>query len=103
MGSMGMGHSSAASESPSKALDSGKLDTSLTNALEKSGISVPGGNLKSACSGFKNLGSALQPCRLPRTLAFRAGSRIEGKDDRNEFCQPRQSHSGTESERECEG
>src|SRR5690348_7939542 len=56
IGSTGMAHSSMGSQSPSTVLDNSKLNTSLTNALEKSGISVPGGDLKAACSGFKALG-----------------------------------------------
>ena len=73
MGSNGMGHSNAASESPSKVLDNGKLDTSLTNALEKSGISVPGGNLKSACSGFKNLGQCVAAMHVAKNLDIPGG------------------------------
>jgi len=73
VGSTGMGHSSAASESPSKVLDNAKLDTSLTNALEKSGISVPGGNLKSACSGFKNLGQCVAAMHVAKNLGIPGG------------------------------
>jgi hypothetical protein len=73
VGSTGMGHSSAASESPSKVLDNGKLGTSLTNALEKSGISVPGGNLKTACSGFKNLGQCVAAMHVAKNLDIPGG------------------------------
>jgi hypothetical protein len=48
------------SQSPSTVLENGKLNTSLTNALAKSGISVPGGDLKTARSGFKNLGQCIR-------------------------------------------
>ena len=54
-----MGHSSIGSQSPNSVLGNSKLNTSLTNALEKSGVSVPGGDLKTACSGFKNLGQCV--------------------------------------------
>src|SRR5713101_8069110 len=59
VGSTGMAHSSMGSQSPTSVLDNGKLNTSLTNALAKGGISVPGGNLQSACSGFKTLGQCI--------------------------------------------
>jgi hypothetical protein len=63
--STGMGHSSMA---PSTALDNSKLNTSLTNALAKSGVSVPGGNLQSACSGFKNLGQCIAALHVAKNL-----------------------------------
>ena|SRR5712692_4211886 len=68
MGSTGMGHSSMGSQSPSTVLDNGKLNTSLTNALAKSGISVPGGDLKSACSGFKTLGQCVAAMHVAKNL-----------------------------------
>lgn len=48
VGSTGMGHSSMASQSPTTVLSNSHLDASLTSALAKSGISVPGGNLQTA-------------------------------------------------------
>jgi len=63
-----MGHSSMGSQSPSTVLDNGKLNTSLTNALAKSGISVPGGDLKSACSGFKTLGQCVAAMHVAKNL-----------------------------------
>lgn len=68
VGSPGMGHSSVASQSPSSVLDNSKLDTSLTNALAKSGISVPGGDLKTACSGFKTLGQCIAALHVAKNL-----------------------------------
>jgi hypothetical protein len=66
--SMEMEHQSPGSQSPSKVLDNGKLNTSLTNALAKSGITVPGGDLKSACSGFKNLGQCIAAMHVAKNL-----------------------------------
>jgi hypothetical protein len=68
VGSSGMGHSSMGSQSPSTVLENGKLNTSLTNALAKSGISVPGGDLKTACSGFKNLGQCIAAMHVAKNL-----------------------------------
>lgn len=72
-GSTGMGHSSMGSQSPTTVLNNGKLDTSLTNALQKSGISVPGGNLKTACSGFKNLGQCVAAMHVAKNLDIPGG------------------------------
>jgi hypothetical protein len=44
------------------------LDSSLTNALGKSGISVPGGNLQTACAGFKNLGQCVAAMHVAKNL-----------------------------------
>jgi hypothetical protein len=68
MGSMGTEHANVGSQSPSTVLDKGKLDTSLTNALEKSGITVPGGDLKTACSGFKTLGQCIAAMHVAKNL-----------------------------------
>lgn len=66
-GTMG-GGASVRSQSPSTALSNPHLDSSLTNALGKSGISVPGGNLQSACSGFKNLGQCVAAMHVAKNL-----------------------------------
>jgi hypothetical protein len=68
VGSTGMSHSSMGSQSPTTVLNNSKLDSSLTNALSKSGISVPGGNLKTACSGFKNLGQCIAAMHVAKNL-----------------------------------
>lgn len=73
MGSTGMAHSSAASQSPTKVLDNTKLDNSLTNTLSKSGITVPGGDLKTACSGFKNLGQCVAAMHVAKNLDIPGG------------------------------
>ncbi len=66
--SSSMGHPSAGSQSPGTALNNPKLDSSLTSALGKSGISVPGGNLQSACAGFKNLGQCVAAMHVAKNL-----------------------------------
>jgi hypothetical protein len=68
VGSTGLGHSNLGAQSPITVLDNGKLTTSLTNALAKSGISVPGGDLKTACSGFKNLGQCIAAMHVAKNL-----------------------------------
>jgi hypothetical protein len=67
--SMGsMGHSNAGSQSPETVLSNPRLETSLTSALGKSGITIPGGNLQTACSGFKNLGQCLAAMHVAKNL-----------------------------------
>ncbi len=66
--SAGMGHSGISSQSPTTVLSNTKLDSSLTNALAKSGIAVPGGNLQNACSGFKNLGQCVAAFHVAKNL-----------------------------------
>src|SRR5713101_2909887 len=73
VGSTGMAHSSMGSQSPTSVLDNGKLNTSLTNALAKGGISVPGGNLQSACSGFKTLGQCIAAMHVAKNLDIPGG------------------------------
>jgi hypothetical protein len=68
VGSTGMGHSSMGSQSPTTVLDNSKLNTSLTNALAKSGVSIPGGDLKTACSGFRNLGECVAAMHVAKNL-----------------------------------
>jgi hypothetical protein len=72
-GSVGMGHQSLGSQSPSTVLDNGKLNTSLTNALANGGVTVPGGDLKSACSGFKNLGQCVAAMHVAKNLNLSFG------------------------------
>jgi hypothetical protein len=61
------------SHSPTTVLDNSKMNSSLTNALSKSGISVPGGNLQSACSGFKNLGQCVAAIHVAKNLDIPGG------------------------------
>jgi len=68
MGSGNMGHPNIGSESPNTVLNNTRLDSSLTNALGKSGITVPGGNLQSACSRFKNLGECVAALHVAKNL-----------------------------------
>src|SRR5215468_2811749 len=80
----GMGHSSAgmdhstgmsnhdsgaAHQSPTTRLENNShLNTSLTNALTKSGVTLPSGGLQSACSGFKNLGQCVAALHVSNNL-----------------------------------
>jgi len=73
VGSTGMSHSSMGSQSPATVLGNSKVDSSLTNALSKSGISVPAGNLKAACSGFKNLGECIAAMHVAKNLDIPGG------------------------------
>jgi hypothetical protein len=68
VGSSGMGHSAIGSQSPTTVLDNSKLNTSLVNALAKSNISVPGGDLKTACSKFKTLGQCIAAMHAAKNL-----------------------------------
>ena len=67
-GSAGMGHSGIASGSPTSVLDNNHATSALTNALTKSGVTIPGGNLQSACSGFKNLGQCVAALHVAKNL-----------------------------------
>ena len=67
-GSAGMGHSSIASGSPTKVLDNTHVTTALTNALTKNGITIPGGNLQSACGAFKTLGQCVAALHVAKNL-----------------------------------
>lgn len=67
-GSAGMGHSGIASGSPTTVLDNNHVTSALTNALAKSGVTIPGGNLQSACSAFKNLGQCVAALHVAKNL-----------------------------------
>jgi hypothetical protein len=67
-GSAGMGHSGVASGSPTSVLNNTHVTTALTNALTKSGVTIPGGNLQTACSGFKNLGQCVAALHVAKNL-----------------------------------
>jgi hypothetical protein len=73
VGSTRMSHSTMGSQSPATALNNSKLDSSLTKALSKSGISVPGGSLKTACSGFKTLGQCIAAMHVAKNLDISGG------------------------------
>ena len=71
MGETGrMGSPELRSQSPSSVLSNPHLATSLTNALGKSGISIPGGNLQTACGGFKNLGQCITAMHVSKNLGL---------------------------------
>jgi len=67
-GSAGMGHSGIASGSPTSVLNNSHVTTALTNALTKSGVTIPGGNLQKACDGFKNLGQCIAALHVAKNL-----------------------------------
>jgi len=67
-GSAGMGHSGIASGSPTSVLDNNHVTTALTKALTKSGVTIPNGNLQSACSSFKNLGQCVAALHVAKNL-----------------------------------
>ena len=72
-GSAGMGHANMDSQSPNTVLQNSRLNTSLSNALSKSGVSVPGGNLQSACTGFKTLGQCVAAIHVANNLNIPGG------------------------------
>lgn len=80
-GSGNAGSGNAGSQSPNSVLNNNaRLNTSLTNALTKSGISVPGGNLQSACSGFTNLGLCIASLHVANNLNIPGGfTALKGK------------------------
>jgi hypothetical protein len=63
-------HAKIGSLPPSTALENGGLNTSLIGALERNGISVPGGDLKAACSGFSNLGQCITALHVAKNLSL---------------------------------
>ena len=72
---VGMGRSTMGSATPSlsahsstSVLSNQHLNTSLTAALGRSGVTVPGGNLQTACSGFRNLGECVAAMHVAQNL-----------------------------------
>lgn len=64
------GRPQMSTQAPQKALSNPHLDSSLTNALGKSGINIPGGNLQTACAGFKNLGQCVAALHVAKNLGL---------------------------------
>jgi len=62
------GRSKIGSLAPITALENARLNALLTSALEKRGISVPDGGLKTVCSGFKDLGQCIAAMHAARNL-----------------------------------
>lgn len=58
----------ASRQSPAAVLSDTHLSSSLTSSLGKSGVSIPGGNLQTACSGFKNLGNCVAAMHVAQNL-----------------------------------
>jgi hypothetical protein len=65
-----MGHTSMGGQAPGSVLDNPKLATSLSNALSKSGVTIPGGNLQTACGGFKTLGQCVAALHVSQNLSI---------------------------------
>jgi hypothetical protein len=60
----GAGH-----QSPTTLLENNShLNTGLTNALTKSGVTLPSGGLQAACSGFKNLGQCVSALHVSNNM-----------------------------------
>jgi hypothetical protein len=78
MSTASMGHASIGGQSAGTALSNPKLDSALTSALGHSGITVPGGNLQSACGAFKNLGQCIAAMHVSKNLGI-PFSELEGK------------------------
>ncbi|NUQ28197.1 MAG: hypothetical protein HOQ35_06740 [Acidobacteriaceae bacterium] len=58
----------ASRQSPDAVLTNTHLNSSLTSSLGKSGVSIPGGSLQTACSGFKNLGNCVAAMHVAQNL-----------------------------------
>ncbi len=65
--------SSISSRTATSVLTNGRLDTSLTNALARSGVEVPGGDLSAACVGFRNLGGCVAALHVAKNLDLPGG------------------------------
>jgi len=59
---------SASRQSPAAVLSDTHLNSSLTSSLGNSGVSIPGGNLQTACSGFKDLGNCVAAMHVAQNL-----------------------------------
>lgn len=70
MGRNGSGMSQMGSQAPGAVLSNQHLNTALTNALGKSGVSIPGGNLQQACQGFKSLGECVAALHVSNNLGL---------------------------------
>jgi hypothetical protein len=58
----------ASRQSPATVLSDTHLNSSLTSSLGKNGVSIPGGNLQTACSGFKDLGNCVAAMHVAQNL-----------------------------------
>lgn len=70
MSNASMGRPNIGSEHPGTALSNPKLDSSLTAALGHSGVTIPGGNLQTACTGFRNLGECVAALHVSQNLGI---------------------------------
>jgi hypothetical protein len=69
----GPSHQSVTSHSSTTTLNNTHLDTALTNALTRRGITLPAGGLKSACSGFRDLGQCVAALHVAQNLSLPGG------------------------------
>jgi outer membrane murein-binding lipoprotein Lpp len=81
-GGMGRGMSGSGFEAPrptisshssTTTLNNQHLTTSLTNALGRSGITLPTGGLQAACGGFHNLGQCVAALHVAQNLNLPGG------------------------------
>lgn len=72
-GSGGVGHQAITRHSSIRALDNPRLGSSLESALSHSGITVPSGGLKTACTGFGNLGQCVSALHVAKNLNLDGG------------------------------
>jgi hypothetical protein len=71
---VGRSSTGVGSQSPTTLLgNNSHLNTALTNALAKAGVSVPGKDLLSACDGFKNLGQCVAVLHVAKNLDIPGG------------------------------
>jgi hypothetical protein len=74
MGPGGRSSNAIGSQSPTTLLQKNShLDSALTNALSKASVPVPGNDLQSACSGFKNLGQCVAALHVAKNLDIPGG------------------------------
>lgn len=65
--------SSISSGASTRVLSNTHVTTSLTSALGHSGVTLPSGGLKAACSGFSNLGGCVAALHVSQNLNLPGG------------------------------
>jgi len=84
--STGRGHPNLGSLPPNTALENVNVSALLTDTLEKNGISMPEGGLKSACSRFKDLSQCIAAMHVAKNLNLSFGdlqSKMTGSNPMN--------------------
>jgi hypothetical protein len=56
-----------------RVLDNTHATTALTNAMARSGLTLPAGGLSAACAGFHNLGSCVSAMHVANNLQIPGG------------------------------